>query len=182
MSITINNPRRDAVSIQSVFTRFVPGVLDATGWTTIPGWNTTAMPNATAQFATDLTQTDPAMTGMTIAANGGTRTFGNVWQKTPFAEDILIRLTRNDNEIAVYRPAIHWHSGDLHGGDFDTNGAINLADFQIFLNNLHTNPAQLRACENYQPWRDDRRPDHQFCRLRRLSWRVRCSERRGCVR
>jgi hypothetical protein len=145
-ALTINNPTTTPFSINAYSLVSTVGSLNATSWTTISGWDTTAMPDITAQFATDLTQTDPALTGATIAA-GGSLTFGNVWQKGPF-EDVLIRLTRTDNEIAVIVP--QYTGTAIPNGDFDGNGAINLADFQILLNGLHTAPGQPTRHQNYQ--------------------------------
>ena len=141
--ITITNPTTTPFPFKSYSIVSATGGLDATAWTTIAGWDTTATPSLTSEFASDLTQTDPAMTGTTIAANGGTLSFGSVRQVTPFPENILIRLTRTDDEIAVIAPQYTGPVVNITVGDFDAGGTINLGDFQTLLTNLHTNVSAL---------------------------------------
>ncbi len=141
--VTVTNPTTTPFQFKGYSLASNSGSLDAAGWTKVAGWTTTGTPSDTSAFATDLTQVDPAMTGMTIAANGGTISFGSVRQDTPFAEDILVRLTRNDNELAVIAPQYTGAVVTFTVGDFDTSGAINLGDFQTLLNNLHTDQTTL---------------------------------------
>jgi hypothetical protein len=146
-AVTVSNPTATAFQIKSISLVSVVGGLDATSWTPIAGWTATATPGLTAEYATDLTQTDPAMTGTTIAANGGSLTFANVWNASPF-EDVLIRLTRTDNEIAVISP--QYSGPTIVSGDLDANGSINLSDFQTLLNALHTTPGLPTRLQNYR--------------------------------
>jgi hypothetical protein len=146
-ALTITNPTGTPFQFKSYSLVSVAAGLDATAWTTIPGWTTTATPDPSAQFATDLTQTDPIMNGTTISAGGGVLSFGNVWNPSRF-EDVLIRLTRTDNEIAVIVP--QYTGPQIVAGDFNASGTINLADFQILLSSLHSSlppPNQIVASQ-----------------------------------
>jgi hypothetical protein len=146
-AITITNPTSEPFQITSYTIDSPAGGLDATTWTQITGWDATAMPDTTAAFATQITQTDPTGTGRTIAANGGSLSFGNVWNASP-TEDVVLRLTLANNEIAVILP--EYTGSAITAGDFNASGTINLEDFQTLLTNLHTDVATLSVVEAYQ--------------------------------
>ncbi|HEY3393052.1 MAG TPA: PEP-CTERM sorting domain-containing protein, partial [Lacipirellulaceae bacterium] len=146
-ALTITNPTSTSFQIKGYSIESTSASLDSGGWTTIAGWTTTTMPNPATEFSTQLSQIDPAETGITIAANGGSVSFGNIWQRTPF-ENVLVRLMRSDNELAVIAP--EFTGTPIANGDLDANGAVDLADFQTLLSNLHSTPGLPTRVQNYR--------------------------------
>jgi hypothetical protein len=159
-ALTIANPTATSFQIKAVTLDSPVGALSTTGWTPISGrldangnqsfdthpWTTT--PPATTPFAVQLAEAEDAAgngTGGTLAANGSI-SLGNVWAKTPL-EDIRLSLTLADDRLVLMSPTFSGNA--IVPGDFDGNGAINLADFQTLLTNLHADTAGLTTAGAY---------------------------------
>jgi hypothetical protein len=159
-ALTLNNPTSQSLQIKSyriamANSELAPpptsGALNASTWTTIsstnPSWSVTAPADpANTPFATILSE-DGGGTTVTLGANGGSLSFGNVWNRSPF-DHVLLYLTLADDTLAVL--AAQYSGPAIANGDLDGNGSIDLADFQTLLNSLHTTPGLPTRLQNYR--------------------------------
>jgi hypothetical protein len=142
-TLTITNGTSIARQIKAIRVEStLSGSLDAVTWTAVhesdANW-TAFEPAAPAStpYANNLVET--GSTNITLAANGGTLNFGQVWNKSPFDHQISIHLMLSDDTLAILTPAITGAAAIL--GDFDGNDNVDLADYQVLLGSIHTNVA-----------------------------------------
>jgi hypothetical protein len=91
----------------------------------------------------------PAGNGGAIGT-GATLNLGNVWIKNP-AEDVIVTLTRaNGSELAV--PVSFTGNGGtaFRSGDLNFDGAINAADWTVYIAGAQQNLSALSRAEAYQ--------------------------------
>ncbi|MEM7313334.1 MAG: PEP-CTERM sorting domain-containing protein, partial [Planctomycetota bacterium] len=140
-SLTFTNGNAP-LDIASIRISSAAGSLDTTGWTPITG-NADGSGNGSvdsdtwsilSQTSTLLEEAEtPVVNGATLGA-GQTIDFGNAWAVSPF-NDISLELTLT-NGITQGVP-LCTVGGDLPGrGDFDVDGDIDAADWEIFRSNL----------------------------------------------
>ena len=158
-ALTLANPTNTAFQINSISIASDSGALNAPNWTPISGnrdgvgnssfdsdaWVVTAPADIPSSlYATALAEAEVAPNngvGGILAANGGSISFGNVWHKS-FFEDIRIELTLADGTLVAMRPT--YTGVGYVAGDFNRDGALNLADYQILVANINsTIPAGL---------------------------------------
>ncbi len=150
-ALTISNPTSETFHIKAITLDSPAGALSVDNWTPVSGrldgngnmsfdphpWN--IIPPATTPLATQLAEEEDAAgggSGGALTSGGGSISLGNVWVRSPF-EDVRLSLTLSDDRLVLMSPTF---SGDaVVRGDFDFNGAIDLADFEILRANLHTN-------------------------------------------
>lgn len=158
--LTISNPTSVArdikgIRIESVVTN-ASGALNGPAWTSVTSGNvnwsavadpTAAVPAGTVPaatpFATNLVET--GTTNITLAANGGTLNFGNVWNKSPF-DNLAIHLILSDDTLAVLSPQVTGTAIAL--ADLNFNGSIDTADYLALMTNIHTSIAGLTRVES----------------------------------
>ena len=162
-AVTVTNPTSTPFQIKSYSLNSVAGSLNGPNWSTISGqldgagngsfdsdlWNVTApaSPGSTP-FATVLSEAETApnnSVGGTLAANGGTLNFGNIWTKSRF-QDIRIELTLADDTLVAMYP--NYNNGtSVVTADFNSDGVVNLADYQSLVGNIHSNVSALTQLE-----------------------------------
>jgi hypothetical protein len=151
-ALTLSNPTATPFQIKSYSITSRSGALNATQWSTITGhvdgggnatfdadpWQVSAPTDpATTPWTTQLAETEAAATGGgTLAPNGGSLAFGNIWTKTRY-QDVLLNLTLADDTLVTIAPT--YAGAPIAASDFDASGQININDFQTLLNNMHTN-------------------------------------------
>lgn len=160
--LTIANPTSATFQIKSIEINSPNGALSVEDWDPISGrldgngnmsfdshpWSTT--PPATTPFATQLNEAEDAAgggSGGALVSGGGSLNLGNLWARTPF-EDVRVSLTLADDRRVVISPTFTGGT-PLTSGDFNGSGAIDLADFQVLLANLHTNVSALTVAGSY---------------------------------
>jgi hypothetical protein len=161
-ALTIANPTAQPFQIKAITLDSPSGALKTDQWTPISGrldangnssfdthvWNTT--PPATMPFAVQLAEAeDPAggSSGGTLVSGGGSIGLGNLWTATP-AEDVRVSLTLADDSLVLISPT-YTGGASIASGDFNGSGAIDLADFQVLLANLHTDVSALTPAGSY---------------------------------
>ncbi len=159
-TLTLNNPTSQNLQIKSyriamanaeLATPPSSGALNATTWTTIsssnPSWTVTSPADPPNSPFTTILSEDGGGSTVTLASGGGSLSFGNVWNKSPF-DHVLVYLTLADDSLAVL--ASQYSGPAIVNGDLDGNGSINVTDFQTLLNNLQTTPGLPTRVENYR--------------------------------
>jgi hypothetical protein len=153
-TLTLNNPTTQNLQIKSYRIESpTTGALNATTWSRIssgnPSWTTTMPADPPNTPFTNVLSEDGGGSTVTVASGGGSHSFGNVWNKSPF-DHVLVYLTLADDSLAVL--AAHYAGPAIVNGDLDANGVINLSDFQTLLNNLHVPlpTPQLSRVETYR--------------------------------
>lgn len=162
-AITVTNPTSTPFQIKSYSLNSVAGSLNGPNWSKITGqfdgagngsfdsdlWNVTAPASpGTTPFATLLSESEIAANnsvGGTLAANGGTLNFGNIWTKSRF-QDVRIELTLADNTLVAMYPN-YTNGTSLVAADFNADGVVNLADYQALVSNIHSNVSALTQLE-----------------------------------
>lgn len=161
-ALTLTNPTNTPFQIKAISVTSPAGSLNAPSWTPITGnrdgagngtfdadnWVISAPADIPASHhAVALAEAEATTTnGGTLAANGGTINFGNVWNKSHF-QDLRIDLTLADDTLVSMRPQFTGTS--YAASDFNLDGSINLADYKILLDNIHsTLPAFSRVEAN----------------------------------
>jgi hypothetical protein len=150
-ALTLTNPTSTPFQIKSYTITSGSGSLNSTTWTTIAGnrdgagngtfdsdvWQVTApVPPATPEWTTQLAEGEtPANNGGTLAASGGTISFGNVYRKNRF-QDVQLNLTLADNSVVSMVPT--YNGAPIDPSDFNVDGDITVADYQILMTNIHT--------------------------------------------
>ncbi len=147
-NLTLNNPTSQSFDIKAVHIESATtGALNAATWTSIhdsnASWTITNPADPPNTPFTNLLEENGGGTTVTLASGGGSLSFGNVWNKSPF-DHIVIWLTMADDSIAALTPQ---YTGPTYAfGDFDASGAIDLIpDYNTLLTNLHTNISGLTA-------------------------------------
>jgi hypothetical protein len=84
--------------------------------------------------------------GQAVGAGTGNFNIGNVWARTPI-QDISIELTLTSGQTMTIAPT--YTGTALAAGDFDANGDITQADYQILLTNMDTNVSALNTAAAY---------------------------------
>jgi hypothetical protein len=151
-ALMLNNPTSQAFDIKSYEIRSaISGSLDAVGWTPIAdsnaSWTVTApVSPETTPYASSVAENGGATT-FTLAASGGSLSFGNVWNVSPF-DHILLDVVLADDTHAYLVP--HYIGDAITRGDFDLSGVIDVEDFLILLENMHTNVSALTGVERHE--------------------------------
>jgi hypothetical protein len=162
-NLTLTNPTSTPFQIKSYTIQSPAGGLNATVWNAITGhidgtgnssfdadpWSITApVSPSTTPNATILGEAEGGtnQNGGTLAANGGTLNFGNVYVKSRF-QDLHINLTLADNTLVTIAPL--YNGAPISPADFDLNGTITAADFQTMMTNMHTNVSALTRTEAF---------------------------------
>jgi PEP-CTERM motif len=143
----------ESYSITSAF-----GALDATEWSTISGnpaidadpWLITAPVNpAATPFATALAEQEIAggSGGAVLPANGAMPlNLGDVFRSLPNA-DLEIEITLADGTI--FTPPTEFMGSEPVNGDLTGEGNIDVNDYQILADNLHTTVGAITQAERY---------------------------------
>jgi MYXO-CTERM domain-containing protein len=129
-ALTFNNPTDTPLNIVSYSVTSAAGSLNQTQWTEIApagGWTVTS-PSGTSVLS--LAENGPAST---IAASGGSLQLGNVFNRTPF-QDIQLSLTLSSGQVIEVTPT--YSGAALAAGDFDGDGDLTLADFEVLRSNM----------------------------------------------
>jgi hypothetical protein len=150
-ALTLTNPTSTPFQIKSYTVTSASGSLNGTTWTPIAGnrdgagngsfdsdiWQVTApVDPAATPWTTQLAEAEtPANNGGTLAAGGGTISFGNVYRKNRF-QDLQLNLTLADDSVISMIPT--YNGAPIDPSDFNADGSITLADFQILMTNMHT--------------------------------------------
>jgi hypothetical protein len=157
-NLTINNPTGSVYSIASYSITSAAGALNSTTWDNIAvggnstitethPWTVTAPPTPLAS-TTELSEAEtPAVNGAQLAATTGAFNLGNLWVRTPF-QDVQVTLTLTDGSNVGIIPT--YAGAAIANGDFNADGAINLADWTIFKTNAHANLTSLTLAQAYQ--------------------------------
>lgn len=150
-ALTLTNPTTTNFQIKSYTITSVTGSLNATAWTPITGsrdgagnssfdadlWQVTAPATpASTPWTTQLAEGEtPANNGGLLAASGGVINFGNVYTKNRY-QDVQLNLTLADNSVVTIVP--QYAGAVIDPSDFDANGSLTAADYQILMANLHS--------------------------------------------
>lgn len=150
-ALTLTNPTTTNFQIKSYSITSVTGSLNATTWTPIAGsrdgagngsfdsdlWQVTAPATpATTPWTTQLAEGEnPLGNGGLLAASGGVINFGNVYAKNRF-QDVQLNLTLADNTVVTIVP--QYSGAVIDPSDFDANGSLTAADYQILMASMHT--------------------------------------------
>lgn len=161
-ALTVTNPTGTPFQIKSYSLNSVAGSLSGPNWQPITGrldsggngsfdsdaWNVTAPASpAAAPFATLLSEAELAANnsvGGTLAANGGTLNFGNVWSKGRF-QDVRVELRLADDTLVAMSPT--YTGTGVVQADFNADGVVGLADYQALVSNIHSNVSALTQLE-----------------------------------
>jgi hypothetical protein len=163
-SLTVNNATSAAKSIKAIRIEAgassVSGSLNGTAWTSVSStngtWTAVADPStanpagtvpAATPFATNLVEN--GTTNVTLAASGGTLSFGNIWNASPFEPQFVIHLMLADDTLAVLTPQVTG-TRVITNGDLDADGFINTTDYGTLMTNLHTSLAGLTRVAGYR--------------------------------
>jgi hypothetical protein len=84
--------------------------------------------------------------GQPVSAGVGSFNIGNVWARTPI-QDISVSLTLTNGQTLTITPT--YTGTALASGDFNADGDITQADFQILLTNMDTNVSALNTAAAY---------------------------------
>jgi hypothetical protein len=150
-ALTLANPTSTPFQIKSYTITSGSGSLNGTTWTPIAGsrdgagnssfdtdlWQVTAPASpATTPWTNLLAEGEtPANNGGTLAAGGGTLTFGNVYRKNRF-QDVQLNLTLADDSVVSMNPT--YNGTPIDPSDFNADGSLTLADYQIMMTNMFT--------------------------------------------
>jgi hypothetical protein len=152
-NLTINNPTATTYNIASYTLSSAAGSLNPAQWDSIAvGGNATISETnpwaVTTSDAATLSEAEtPAVNGAQLVAGTGAFNVGNVWTRTPL-QDVQITLTLTNGSSVIVAPT---YTGDaITAGDFNTDGAINIADFTILKTNIHSNTSALTLAQAYQ--------------------------------
>ena len=150
-ALSLTNPTTTAFQIKSYTITSGSGSLNAAAWTPITGnrdgagngsfdsdlWAITQpVPPALPMWTNQLAEGEnPANNGGTLTAGGGAINFGSIYTKNRF-QDVLLNLTLADNSVVSMAPM--YTGTPIDPSDFDANGTLTLADYQILMTNMHT--------------------------------------------
>lgn len=133
------------------------GALDSAGWSTIASrdandggaldssdnWNVFSAASDTSNLSEGEA---PGGDGLTLTA-GDSVSFGSVWTQSPF-EDVVAEFLQEDGELALV--AVRYIGTAIPEGDFNADGAIDVADWQAFRANLGADNEGLSLAQAYQ--------------------------------
>jgi hypothetical protein len=153
-AISLANQSTGNIQIKGYSITSAAGALDPATWTSIDATNAFD-PNGTwtAQSSTS-TNLSESVTGGTLdggtLAPSATRGIGTPWIKTPF-EDLLFSFTLGDNSMNNGVVLYTGNSGAPIGrSDLNGDGAVNVADWSLFLPNAFTAFASDTAVAAYR--------------------------------
>ncbi|HEX4412313.1 MAG TPA: PEP-CTERM sorting domain-containing protein [Lacipirellulaceae bacterium] len=139
--ITINNPTAQNFDIKAIHIESAAsGGLNASTWNAVhnsnAGWTITTPADPPNTPYISLLEENGNGSTISLAPGGGSISFGNVWNKSPY-DHVVIWLTMADGSIAAMVPQF---TGTVTANtDFNGDGVTNLADFQAMLANMQTN-------------------------------------------
>ena len=84
--------------------------------------------------------------GQPGSSGPGNFNIGNVWTRTPI-QDVSIELTLTSGQVMTIAPT--YTGAALAPGDFNADGAITLADFEILIANMDTDVSALNIAAAY---------------------------------
>ncbi len=117
-TITLNNPTTQNFDIKAIHIESAAtGALNAATWNAVhnsnANWTITTPVDPPNTPYTSLLEENGGATTISLAPGGGSISFGNVWNKSPY-DHVVIWLTMADGTIAAIGSAIHGHSHRQH--------------------------------------------------------------------
>jgi hypothetical protein len=150
-AISLSNPTPGNVQIKGYSITSAAGSLNPATWTSIDADNTFD-PNGTwtsqSSTATNLAEsvTGGTLDGGTLAS-AASRSVGTPWIKTPF-QDLVFGFTLGDNSTGF--GLVQYTGTALARSDLNGDGAVNVADWSLFLPNSFTTFASDTAVAAYR--------------------------------
>jgi hypothetical protein len=150
--VTLNNPTTQNFDIKAIHIESgATGALNASTWNAVhnsnAGWTITTPADPANTPYTNLLEENGGGTTISLAPGGGSISFGNVWNKSPY-DHIVIWLTMADDTIAALTPL--YTGPTIATTDFNGDGSITLADYQALLSNMQTNVSTLSKVEAFR--------------------------------
>jgi hypothetical protein len=151
-AITLTNPTTQNFDIKAIHIESAAtGALNASTWNAVhnsnAGWTITTPVDPPNTPFTNKLEENGGGTTISLAPGGGSISFGNVWNKSPY-DHIVIWLTMADDSVAAFTPM--YTGPTISTSDFNGDGSLTLADYQIMLSNMQTNVSVVSKVEAFR--------------------------------